>query len=79
MHARATAIGGFEQHRPRFGQDLDAELLGDVVVTIDRQPVTVVDDLLSILEHYQPGASVPVELSRNGQRRTINLRLVEAP
>ena len=52
---------------------------GDVVITVNGRPVTP-DETLSYLVSSQPvGSRVPVELIRNGQRRTVTLMVAERP
>ena len=52
---------------------------GDVVITVNGRPVTP-DETLSYLVSSQPvGSRVPVELIRNGQRRTVTLVVAERP
>lgn len=49
--------------------------LGDVIVAIEDYPVANDDQLLSALEHYQPGDKVKVSLMRNHKLITVKLRL----
>ncbi|MFC7498715.1 Do family serine endopeptidase [Enterovirga sp. GCM10030262] len=52
---------------------------GDVVITVNGRPVTP-DETLSYLVSSQPvGSRVPVELIRDGQRRTVTLMVAERP
>jgi serine protease Do len=52
---------------------------GDVVLSVAGQPVTP-DQTLAYLVSRQPiGTRIPVELLRNGQRRTVNVQIAERP
>lgn len=49
--------------------------LGDIIVGIDGQKVANADDLFRVLEKYQVGNTVNVEIVRNGRRMTVPVRL----
>lgn len=49
--------------------------LGDVITKIDGQPVTILDDFLTILDRHQVGDEVTVEVRRNEQRRKVSIKL----
>ena len=52
---------------------------GDVIITVNGEPVTP-DQTLSYLVAQQPvGSRIPVELIRSGQRRTVTLEVAERP
>lgn len=52
---------------------------GDIVVSVAGKPVTP-DATLAYLISQQPiGSRVPVEVLRNGQRRTVNVQVAERP
>ncbi|HEY9553709.1 Do family serine endopeptidase [Allosphingosinicella sp.] len=52
---------------------------GDVIITVDGEAVTP-DQTLSYLVAQQPvGSRIPIELIRNGQRRTVTLIIAERP
>ena len=52
---------------------------GDVIITVAGEPVTP-DQTLSYLVAQQPvGSRIPIELIRDGQRRTVNLVIAERP
>ncbi len=52
---------------------------GDIVVTVAGQPVTP-DQTLAYLVSQQPiGSRIPIEVLRNGQRRTLNVQVAERP
>lgn len=52
---------------------------GDVIVRINGQEVTADNTLSYIVANTEIGRSVPVELIRGGQRRTINVTTAERP
>ncbi|OGD11371.1 MAG: 2-alkenal reductase [Candidatus Aminicenantes bacterium RBG_13_62_12] len=52
-------------------------VLGDIIVSIDGQAVKTSDDLYRILERYNVGDEVPVEVIRAGRGRTLKIRLQE--
>jgi serine protease Do len=49
----------------------------DVIVKIGSTPIRSHVDLRSSMLVYRPGETVPVELVRNGQRRTVQVKLEE--
>ncbi len=51
-------------------------VLGDIIQSIDDKPVHNEDDLLTILENYQPGDLVKVQTIRNGQRKIYRVTLI---
>ncbi|MGD2114574.1 MAG: PDZ domain-containing protein, partial [Acidobacteriota bacterium] len=53
--------------------------LGDLIVAVDGEPVTSSNDLLLLLERYDPGDAVEVTLERDDRRRTVRVVLGEAP
>ena len=52
---------------------------GDVVITVNNQPVTPDQSLAYLVSNLAPGARVPVELIRDGQRRTVTVQIGERP
>ncbi len=52
---------------------------GDVIVKLDGDKVGNVTDLLRVLREAQPGEQVPVEVDRNGQAKTLHVRLTSRP
>ncbi len=52
-------------------------VLGDIIVSIDGQAVKTSDDLYKILERYNVGDEVRVEIIRAGRSRTLKIRLQE--
>jgi serine protease Do len=52
---------------------------GDVVVTVNSQPVTADQSLAYLVSNLPVGSRVPVELIRDGQRRTLTVTIGERP
>ena len=52
---------------------------GDVIVTINGRPVTEEERLAYLVSNLSVGARVPIELIRNGQRRTVTVVVGERP
>jgi serine protease Do len=52
---------------------------GDVVITVNNQPVTPDQSLAFLVSNIRPGTRVPVELIRNGERRTVTVTVGERP
>jgi 2-alkenal reductase len=52
---------------------------GDVILSIDGQPVTTVLDLRGILTQYQPGDTVSLEILRDAQPLSLEVSLTERP
>jgi S1-C subfamily serine protease len=52
-------------------------LSGDLIIAIDQQSVTGIDDLLRLLDHRRVGKLSAVEILRRGERRTFSLVPVE--
>jgi S1-C subfamily serine protease len=50
-------------------------VLGDLIVAIDGQPVTNVDDLTLHIEPRQVGETIRVTVERDGRRRDVDVRL----
>jgi putative serine protease PepD len=58
----------------------DGEIaLGDIIVAIDGEKVRNADDLYRALDKRQVGQTVGVQVIRNGQRTTVNVKLQESP
>jgi len=51
----------------------------DVVLTVAGQPVTPDASLAYLISQQPIGSSVPIEVIRNGQRRTLNVQIAERP
>jgi serine protease Do len=52
---------------------------GDVVITINNRPVTPDESLSIIVEGLQVGSRVPIEVIRDGQRRTLTAVVGQRP
>jgi serine protease Do len=52
---------------------------GDVILSVAGQPVTPDQTLAFLVAQQAIGSSVPMELVRNGQRRTVNVTIAERP
>lgn len=52
---------------------------GDVIVALGAQAVRSVEDFLVQLRDYDPGEEVAVEVVRDGDRRSFDVRLAERP
>jgi S1-C subfamily serine protease len=53
-------------------------VLGDVIVGLEGEAVTRIDDLLNALERRRPGEAVRLDLERAGERRTVEVVLAGA-
>jgi S1-C subfamily serine protease len=56
--------------------DGDVEL-GDIITSIDGQPMNTSDDLYRLLDKHQIGDTIKVEVLRNNRRVTLPVRLTE--
>jgi S1-C subfamily serine protease len=61
--------------RPTMRDQDGSIVLGDVIIGIDGDPVNSANDLILILEKYEPGDIVAVDLIRDKERLTVELRL----
>jgi S1-C subfamily serine protease len=52
---------------------------GDVVVKVGQTAIRDADDLSQALNAFRPGETVPLEVVREGERRTIRVKLGERP
>lgn len=52
---------------------------GDVIVSVDGKPVTSMDDLVLQVRQHAVGESVNVEIYRNGQKQTLQVKVGEKP
>lgn len=53
--------------------------LGDIIVGIDNDKVDNSDDLFRVLDKYQIGQTVQVQIWRDGRRMSVPVRLTESP
>jgi serine protease Do len=73
---RGTLIRSITPGGPAARAGLQA---GDVVLSVAGQPVTPDQTLAYIVAQQPVGARVPIELIRQGQRRTVNVAVAERP
>jgi putative serine protease PepD len=52
---------------------------GDVIASIDGNPITSPDDVAEAVSNHQPGDKVEIEVIRGGERRTITVELDSRP
>jgi S1-C subfamily serine protease len=71
--AAAAGLRGFQQ--TEMG---DIEL-GDIIVGIENARVANSDDLFRVLDKYQIGQTVQVQIWRDGKRVSVPVRLMESP
>jgi S1-C subfamily serine protease len=71
--AAAAGLRGFQQ--TEMG---DVEL-GDIIVGIDDNKVANSDDLFRVLDKYQVGQTVQVQIWRDGRRMSVAVRLMDSP
>jgi 2-alkenal reductase len=65
-------------HRERF-QASAYVAGGDVIVSVAGHEIRTEDDLPAVLAQVAPGRTVPMEVMRGGQRRTLRVKLGERP
>jgi len=51
----------------------------DVITAVDGRAVRSSADLTKILTRYKPGATVPISIIRDGERRTVSVTLTSRP
>jgi S1-C subfamily serine protease len=66
------------ERRERF-QDGDYQVGGDVIVAVGGHPIREEDDVARAIERLGPGATVDLQVVRDGQRRTLHVKLGERP
>ncbi len=52
---------------------------GDIIVSVDNQPVTTADQLREAVARHKPGDSVHLEVYRHGQKKSVTVTLGNAP
>jgi S1-C subfamily serine protease len=62
----------------RYGRSL-IYLGGDIIVEVDKMPISSLNDLLSALEDNKPGESVMVKILRNRKPMTLTVKLSKRP
>jgi putative serine protease PepD len=48
---------------------------GDVIVRLDDRKIVVVEDIFVELREHKPGETVTLELKRNGDTKTVEVKL----
>ncbi len=74
--ARGALVSGVEKGGPGEASGLKA---GDVILSVDGQAVEQSIDLPRMIGERRPGASVKMEVWRDGKARTLDIRLGETP
>jgi serine protease Do len=64
---------------PEGPADAAGVLIGDVILTLDRQPVGSTDELLNLLASDRVGHAVPVQILRGGEVREVTVTIGERP
>jgi S1-C subfamily serine protease len=75
-NATGAMIGPLSPQGPAFESGL---LRGDIVVRLDDQPVTGVDDLIRLLSGDRLGRTVTLDVLRLGRLRSLDIAPVERP
>jgi S1-C subfamily serine protease len=52
---------------------------GDVILSVDGQPVSSMADVDDVVSRHRPGDGLPIELARDGGRLTVQVQLSERP
>jgi putative serine protease PepD len=71
-----AAVQGVASGGPAARAGLQA---GDVIASVDGNPVAGPDDVSEAVSNHQPGDEIEVEVIRGGQRRTITVTLDSRP
>lgn len=50
---------------------------GDTIVRMDRRTITVIPDIHRVLDYFEPGERIEIELIRGGERRSMTVTLGE--
>jgi len=78
-NAERAGIKGGDPDKPvRYGRSI-IYLGGDIIIEIDRMPVSTLADLFAALEDNKPGEEVEVVIMRGRQLRSFTIRLSERP
>src|SRR5262245_13743859 len=62
-----------------FWNGAQLQQIGDIIISIDEQPVASSDQFAHVLDSKKPGDIVQVELYRDGRKTTVPVRLTEHP
>jgi S1-C subfamily serine protease len=52
---------------------------GDVITAVDGSPVSTYNELRDAINRKKPGDSVKLEIVRHGSKKTVNVKLGQAP
>jgi S1-C subfamily serine protease len=52
---------------------------GDIIVAVNRQKIESYSNLMNALEDTKPGEIVEVKVNRNGQEKTLTVKLIQRP
>ena len=74
---RAGLRGG--QTLTEFQGDGQIPRGGDVILSVDGEPLTATSDLPDLVSTKEPGDEVSLEVLRDGERRTVTVELAERP
>ncbi len=77
--ARQAGLRGGDTSRGVSGGRATFYPGGDVIVGVNGIPVETYSDYLNALEDTKPGEIVDVKVIRNGQEKTLRVKLVQAP
>ncbi len=70
--------GGNPSNPVRYGQSI-IYLGGDIIVSVNKSPVSSIADLFSALEDTKPGEKVPVSFVRGSRTETVEVTLDNRP
>ena len=73
---RGEIIQQVEPDQPAARAGLEA---GDIVLSVNGEPVTQEQTLSFLVANIEPGTSVPIELIRRGDRRTVRVQVGTRP
>ncbi len=76
--AKAGLAGGSSREGVRYGRSI-IYLGGDIIIEVDKMPVTSLYDLLGSLEDNKPGETVEVKVLRGRKEKTLYIKLSERP
>jgi S1-C subfamily serine protease len=60
-------------------QGMTYALGGDIIITADHERVTSLDELRAVIARHKPGEKIALELYRHGQKKTVTVKLGNAP
>lgn len=72
-------VTGFPETMPDSPARRAGIELGDVIVRADGKRADHVSTLQRIIRNFEPGQSVALEIVRGGERKTLTIKLAEAP